>query len=110
MKRSIQLFASALALALCAGAGPARADQGNAVIESKQLAEKLLTMSGKEYRVTDGTVLEDKDGHAIAFAALPSTAKGARQDDAAVWFETADESEARPPVLHFLKLTGAMPR
>ena len=110
MKRSTQLFAAALVLGLAAGAAPARADQGNAVIESKQLDQHVVTMGGKAYRVSDGTVLEDKDGNAIEFAALPSTAGGASQDDAAVWFETGDESEAQTPVLHLLKLTGSVPR
>jgi hypothetical protein len=110
MKRFTQLFASALALGLVAGAGAVRADQGTAVIESKQLDQHVVTMGGKAYRVSDGTVLEDKDGNPLEFAALPTTAGGASADDAAVWFETGDESEAQTPVLHLLKLTGSVPR
>ena len=111
MKRFTLLFASAFALGLVVvGAGSARADQGNSVIEAKKLDQGVVTMGGKDYRVSDGTVLEDKDGNAIAFAALPTTAGGASADDAAVWFETGDESEAQTPVLHLLKLTGAVPR
>ena len=111
MKRFTLLFASAFALGLVvAGAGSARADQGNSVIEAKKRDQSVVTLGGKEYRVSDGTVLEDEHGNAIAFAALPTTAGGASDDEAAVWFETGDESETQTPVLHRLKLTGAMPR
>jgi uncharacterized low-complexity protein len=110
MKRFTQLFAGALALGLVAGAGAAHADQGNAVIESKQVEQHLVTLGAKAYRISDGTVLEDKDGNAIAFASLPTKMEGASDDDAAVWYETGDETEEQTPVLHLLKLTGAMPR
>jgi hypothetical protein len=109
MKRLTRFFASALALGFIAGGGSARAEQGNSVIESKKADASVITMGGKAYRVSESTVLEDKDGNKIAFGALPSTEGGASQDDAAVWFETS-ESETHNPVLHTLKLTGSMPR
>lgn len=109
MKRLTRFYAGALALGLIVGTGSARADQGTSVIDSKQSAESLVTIGGKTYSVSDSTALEDKDGNAIAFEALPTTEGGASQDDAAVWFESS-ESEAQNPVLHVLKLTGAMPR
>ena len=109
MKRLTRFFAGALALGFIAGAGPARADQGTSVIDSKKSDESIVTMGGKTYRVSESTVFEDKDGNKIAFEALPTTEQGASEDDAAVWFE-ASESEAPNPMLHVLKLTGAMPR
>lgn len=109
MKRFTRFFASAVALGLIASAGSARADQGSSVIESKMLEESLVTMTGKTYRVSESTVLEDKDGNKIAFEALPTVEQGASQDDAAVWFETGD-SELQSPVLQVLKLTGSVPR
>ena len=109
MKRLNCFLAGALAFGFIAGTGSAHADQGNSVIESKKADESAITMGGKTYRVSESTALEDKDGNKIAFGALPSTESGASQDDAAVWFETS-ESEARNPMLHLLKLTGAMPR
>jgi hypothetical protein len=109
MKRLTRFTAGALALGFIAGSGSARADQGSSVIESKQTDESGVTIGGNTYRVSESTALEDKDGNRIAFGALPSTEQGASEDDAAVWFETS-ESEAQNPVLHRLKLTGAVPR
>ena len=109
MKRITTFFAGALALGFIAGSGSARADQGSSVIESKQTDQSTVAMGGKTYRVSESTVLEDKDGNKIAFDALPTTEQGASEDDAAVWFE-ASESEAQNPVLHLLKLTGSVPR
>jgi hypothetical protein len=109
MKRLTRFTAGALVFGFIAGAGSARADQGTSVIESTKSDGSIITMGGKAYRVSRSTVLEDKDGNKIAFGALPATEQGASRDDAAVWFE-ASESEAPNPMLHILKLTGAMPR
>jgi len=109
MKRLNCFFTGALALGFIAGTGSAHADQGNSVIESKKADESAITMGGKTYRVSESTVLEDKDGNKIGFEALPTTEQGASEDDAAVWFETS-ESEEQNPVLHLMKLTGSIPR
>lgn len=93
------------ALALATGA-PAGADQGSAVIDSK--AEGQVVLSGVEFRVSESTVIESKDGNRVPFAELPTTAEGASGDDAAVWYEASDADAS--PTLHLLKLTGAMPR
>ncbi len=105
MKRFTWMLAGTLALGLVA---TAQAEQGNGEIDSKQVDAGLISVGGATYRISDGTALEDIDGNVIAFAALPTLAEGATPDDAAVWFEATD-SEAKPPVLHRLKLTGAQP-
>ena len=109
MKRLNYFFTGALALGFIAGTGSAHADQGNSVIESKKADESAITMGGKTYRVSESTVFEDKDGNKIVFEALPTTEQGASEDDAAVWFETGG-SETESPMLHLVKLTGAIPR
>ena len=109
MKRLTRFTAGALALGFIAGSGSARADQGSSVIESKQTDQSTVAMGGKIYRVSESTVFEDKDGNKIAFEALPTTEQGASEDDAAVWFETGG-SETESPMLHLVKLTGAIPR
>src|SRR5262245_58168055 len=105
-----QTLRHAAALALCTAglaiAGSASASQGSAVIESKQ--EGSVVLSGASYRVTDGTVLEDKDGNKLTFAELPSAELGASADETAVWFEASDD--ATSPLLHLLKLTGTQPQ
>jgi hypothetical protein len=108
MKRSTRILAGSLALGLMAASAPAQAGQGTGVIDSKQVEGGTVVVGGTTFRVSDGTALEDKDGNAITFAALPTVAQGASVDDAAAWFEATD-SEAQMPVLHRLKLTGAVP-
>jgi hypothetical protein len=109
MKRSIRNFASGFALASLALAGPASADQGTSIVESKQVEQGLVVLGGTTYRVSDGTAIEDTDGNAISFAQVPALAQGASQDDAAVYFESSD-GDVTTPVLHRLKLTGAVPQ
>lgn len=108
MKRLTRILAGSIALGLIANAAPARAGEGTGVIDSKQVDGGLVVVGGTTFRVSDGTALEDKDGNAITLAALPTVAQGASVDDAAAWYEATD-SEAQTPVLHRLKLTGAVP-
>lgn len=102
MKRKIAMLASAVLLGISVQAG---ADQGNAVLESK--AEGQVVMNAKTYRVTDATVLENKDGGTVSFADLPTKAEGANDDASAVWYEASDDATA--PVLSRLKLVGSTP-
>jgi hypothetical protein len=109
MKRFTWILAGAIALGSFATAYPASADQGSSIVDSKQVAEGLVVLGGKTYRVSDSTALEDENGQPIAFTALPALAQGASSDDAAVWFEASD-TDVSTPVLHRLKLTGAAPQ
>ena len=109
MARLTRMLAGALVIGCLAMANRAQADQGSSVVESKKLAEKLVVLGATTYQVTDATAMEDKDGHAITLAALPTIAQGASQDDAAVWFEASD-TQVATPVLHVLRLTGATPK
>jgi hypothetical protein len=102
MKRTIGTFAAAFLLAVAADA---RADQGNAVIESKSQGEVVL--SGRTYRVSSSTALESKEGARLSFADLPATAEGASHDDAAVWYEASDDE--RMPTATRIKLVGSVP-
>lgn len=102
MKRKIATLASAVLLGI---ALQARADQGNAVLESK--TDGQVSMNARTYRVTDATVLEDKEGKGISFAELPTKAEGADDDASAVWYEASDDANA--PVLSRLKLVGSTP-
>jgi hypothetical protein len=108
MKRHTRIFASALAPFAIALASPASAGQGNSVVESKQLADGIVVLSGSSYRVSDGTAIEDVSGKTIALADLPTLAQGASNDDAAVYYEASD-GDVTTPVLHRLKLTGSVP-
>lgn len=83
--------------------------QGNAVIQSVGLVDHVVVLGDRSYRVSEGTVLEDKDGNQIEFSALPSLENGADMDAAAVYYEAA-EGGASPQALHRLKLTGSVPR
>jgi len=109
MKRLTRILAGAIALGSFANAYPASADQGNSTVDSKQVGEGLVVLGGTTYRVSDSTALEDANDQPIAFADLPTIAQGASPDDAAVWFESSD-TDASTPVLHRLKLTGAVPQ
>jgi hypothetical protein len=109
MKRLTRIFAGLIALGSLATADPASAGQGNSTVDSKQVGEGLVVLGGTTYRVNDSTALEDENGQPIAFTALPTVAQGASADDAAVWFEASD-TDASTPVLHRLKLTGAVPQ
>ena len=101
--RSTAAFAmTAIGLALGTAAG---AGQGNAVIESKQ--SDAVILGSASFRVGDSTVIEDADGNKLGFAEVPSVADGASQDAAAVYYEASDEEQ---PMLHLLRLTGAVPR
>ena len=102
MKRKIATLASVVLLGISV---QARADQGNAVLESK--AEGQVVMNARTYRVTDGTVLENAEGASVSFADLPTKAEGADDDASAVWYEASDDETA--PVLSRLKLVGAIP-
>jgi hypothetical protein len=102
--RKSMTFAAALAIGLAASA--AGADQGSALLDSKQ--DGTLVLSGREFRWNDGTALEDEEGNRIGFAELPSRERGASDDDAAVWYEASDDEAS--PLLYRLKLTGAVPR
>ena len=103
MKRTIAGLAAAMIW--LAAAGDARADQGNALIESKSPGE--VVMDARTFRVNDATVLESKDGARVSFAELPTKAEGASDDAAAAWYEASDDERA--PVLSRLKLTGGLP-
>jgi hypothetical protein len=93
--------------ALSLGFGPgASADQGSAVIDSKQ--PDAVMLNGSPYRISDATVLEDKEGNRLGYAQLPTREQGASVDDASAWYEASDDE--RSPVLYRLKLTGAQPR
>jgi hypothetical protein len=97
------------ALAIACGlalAGAAGADQGNAVIESKDLS--TVVMNGTTYQVGAATVIESKEGARIQLADLPTLAEGASADAAAVWFEADDDERAR--TAHLIRLTGGMPQ
>ena len=109
MKRCTRIFASSLALASLALVSPASAGQGNSIVDSKQVAESLVVLGGTTYRVSDGTAIEDADGNAIPLANVPTIAQGASEDDAAVYFESSD-GDVATPVLHTLRLTGAVPQ
>jgi hypothetical protein len=109
MRRWIRFTATSLALASLALATPALADQGHSVVDSKSVAESLVVLGGTTYRVSDSTAIEDSDGNAIPLADVPAIAQGAGQDDAAVFFESS-EGNVTMPVLHRLKLTGAVPQ
>ena len=109
MQRLTRIFAGAIALGSLAAGYPAGAGQGSSTIDSKQVGKGLVVLGGTTYRVSDGTTLEDAHGRPIAFAELPTVAQGASSDEAAVWFEASD-TDATTPVLHRLKLTGAMPK
>ncbi len=109
MKRLTRILAGAIALGSFASAYPASAGQGNSVVDSKQVGEGLVVLGGTTYRVSDNTALEDENGKPISFTELPTIAQGASTDDAAVWFEASD-TDAPTPVLHRLKLTGAVPK
>lgn len=101
--RSTAAFAiTAIGLTLGAAAG---AGQGSAVIESKQ--GDAVMLGGASFRVGLATVIEDADGNKLSFAEVPSVADGASQDAAAVYYEASDEEQ---PMLHLLRLTGAVPR
>lgn len=97
------------AIALCAGAlasgRDALAAQGAALIDSKEPGHVVL--GGSRYRLSDATVLEDKDGNTITYAQLPTMASGATADAAAAWYEASDGDAE--PLLHRLKLTGGLP-
>jgi hypothetical protein len=109
MKRTLRILAGTLALASLAFANPARAGQGNSIVDSKQVAEGLVVLSGSTYSVSDATAIEDADGNKVALADVPSVAQGASDDDAAVYYE-ASEGDVTTPVLHRLKLTGSVPK
>jgi hypothetical protein len=109
MKRLTRILAGAIALGSFATAYPASADQGNSIVDSKQVGEGLVVLGGTTYRVSESTALEDENGQPISFTALPTVAQGASSDDAAVWFEASD-TEVSTPILHRLKLTGAVPQ
>ena len=109
MKRLTRILAGAIALGSFATAFPASAGQGSSTVDSKQVGEGLVVLGGTTYRVSDNTALEDENGRPIAFAELPTVAQGASSDDAAVWFEASD-ADAGTPILHRLKLTGAVPQ
>lgn len=94
-----------LALGLGAPSSPARADQGNALIDSKQPGSVVL--NGREYRMTDATVVEDSAGNRIGYLELPTVEQGASPDAAAVWYEASDDE--RSPALYRLRLTGEEP-
>jgi len=93
-----------LGLWLASAAGAA---QGSSVIDSKSPGEVVL--KGVHFKLSDATVLESKDGHRMSFVELPTLATGASPDQAAVWFESTD-ADGGQPVLHLLKLTGAVPK
>lgn len=105
-RRAIRSAAAAAfaGVGLALGAA-AEADQGNAVIESKQADAVML--GNASYRVSDATAIEDPDGNKLTLAQVPSVADGASQDAAAVYFEASDEAQ---PMLHLLRLTGSVPR
>ena len=109
MQRLTRILAGAIALGALAAGYPAGAGEGNSTIDSKQVGEGLVVLGGTTYRVRDNTALEDEHGRPIAFAELPTLAQGASSDDAAVWFEASD-ADAGMPILHRLKLTGAVPQ
>jgi len=88
-------------------ASAAGAAQGSSVIDSK--ADGEVVLKGTHFRVSETTVLESKDGARISFRELPTLATGASQDEAAVWYEASDGDVAQP-MLHLLKLTGAVPK
>jgi len=96
-------FAIACSLAL---AGAAGAEQGSAVIESKDVSS--VVMNGATYRVSEATVIESKEGARMQLADLPTLAEGASADAAAVWFEADDDERAR--TAHVIRLTGSMPQ
>lgn len=102
IRNTAALAVTAIGLALGAGA---EAGQGNAVIESKQ--GDAVMLGGASFRVGLATVIEDADGNKLSFAEVPSVADGASQDAAAVYYEASDEEQ---PMLHLLRLTGAVPR
>jgi len=108
MRNAILSGAAVLAigvLGLGLGQG-ASAGQGNGVIDSKQPGSVVL--DGIPYRMSDATVLEDKEGNRLGYAQLPTREQGASVDDASAWYEASDDE--RSPLLHRLKLTGAQPR
>lgn len=108
MRNTILRGAAAVAIGVLGlGLGQAAAaNQGNAVIDSKQPGSVVL--DGSPYRLSDATVLEDKEGNQLGYAQLPTREQGASIDDAAVWYEASDDE--RSPLLYRLKLTGAQPR
>lgn len=96
-------LAIAFGLAL---AGAAGADQGSALLESKDVGS--VVMNGTVYRVSTATVIESKDGTRVRLADLPTLAEGADADAAAVWYEADDDERAR--TAHLIRLTGAQPQ
>jgi hypothetical protein len=104
-------LAGALAAALAVpGLARAERDRGAAVIDAVHIEQNVVELNGRPFRVTDGTAIEDKQGHKIGLFQLPSLERGASADQAAAWYE-ADEGDARGvQLLYRLKLTGMQPR
>jgi hypothetical protein len=104
-------LAGALGAALAApGLARAENDQGSAEIDAVHLEQNVVDLNGKPFRVSDGTVIEDKQGQRIGLLQLPSIEHGASADQAAVWYE-AEEGDGRSArLLYRLKLTGMRPR
>jgi len=109
MKRCTGIFASTLALASLVLASSASAGQGNSIVDSKGVDEGIVVLGGSTYNVSDGTAIEDSAGNAIPLADVPTIAQGANEDAAAVYYESSD-GDVATPVLHLLRLTGAVPQ
>ncbi len=110
MRSAMRTLATAAALAALALA-PAvavRAGDGNAVIRSVDQERGVVVLDTRSFRVTDRTVLRDRDGNATTLGQLPSTSRGADDDAAAVYYEASDAE--RGAVLHRLELVGSVPR
>lgn len=104
-------LAGALAAALATpGLARAEHDQGNGEIAAVHVEQNVVEMNGRSFRVSDGTAIEDKEGHKIGLMQLPSLERGASADQAAAWYE-AEEGDARgAQLLYRLKLTGRRPQ
>lgn len=110
--RRIATTVAGLALAGWLAGAPAGAEevQGSAVIQEVQLVGSKVVLDGEAYHVSDATRIEDEEGGSLTLAQLPSLARGASGDEAAVWFVADEPAMDGTRRLQQLRLTGSMPR
>lgn len=100
-KKQIAAVAAALALGLAAAAGAAGPDAGVGALTGTDPGAGTVSIDGREYRVTEGTRIEDETGLPLSLEQLDQRMRSGRDGLArlyrmlAVRFESA-EAGGRP--------------
>lgn len=81
----------------------AHAIEGSGMVDAVRLgAEPVIVLNGEDYRVTENTILEGREGERLTLQTLPSAESGGTVDETSAWFDW--QGDPRHRILNELKI------